>query len=323
MKVALFEKTGPVQEVIHITEAPMPEPGPAEVRIKVSFANINPSDIMFIQGMYGIHPELPSSAGFEASGSIDAAGEGVQLPVGMPVIFSNAGVWQEYVVVPAKAIIPKPEGLSMEEAAQAFVNPMTAYGLLDVAGLKEGDALLLTAGASAFSKLTMQMAIQKGIRVIATVRRDDQVEMLEKLGAALVVNTEKAKLQKEVMNFTQGKGADAAFDAVGGTLGARVLASLKAGGTMHVYGLLSLENIPLNSGLMIFKNLSVKGFWLTTYLASLDKEGRNKAFGAVFQQLSTHTVSLDVEATYPLAEVKEALAHFERPGRAGKVLLAM
>lgn len=323
MKAAIFQQTGPVQEVIQLHELPMPEPGPGEVRIRVKFANINPSDVMFIQGMYGIQPQLPSSAGFEAAGIIDAVGEGCQSKPGMEVIFSNAGVWQEYVVVSEKTLMPKPGPMSFEHACQAFVNPMTAYGLLDASGLKEGDTLLLTAGASAFSKLTLQMAVKRGIKVICTVRREDQVDMLENLGAAKVVNTEKTKLQKEIMTYTQGKGVDAVFDAVGGALGARALASLKAGGCMHVYGLLSLESIPLNSGLMIFKNLSIKGFWLTTYLAQLDKANRAKAFEEVFTQLVTGDLELDVEAVYPLEKVKEALSHFERPGRKGKVLLQM
>lgn len=323
MKAAIFEQTGPVQEVIKLQELPLPEPGPGEVRVKVKYANINPSDIMFIQGMYGIQPQLPSSAGFEASGVIDAVGEGCQSREGMEVIFSNAGVWQEYVVVSEKALMPKPAPMSFEHACQAFVNPMTAYGLLDASGLQAGDTLLLTAGASAFSKLTLQMAVKKGICVFCTVRRDDQVAMLEALGAEKVLNTEKGKLQKEIMVATAGKGVDAAFDAVGGSLGARVLASLKAGGVMHVYGLLSLESIPLNSGLMIFKNLSIKGFWLTSYLAQLDKSSRNKAFQEVFTQLVTGDLELDIEAVYPLEKVKEALSHFERPGRRGKVLLQM
>ena len=100
--------------------------------------------------------------------------------------------------------------------------------------------------ASAFGKLAIQMAHQKGIKVACTVRREDQKEMLQSIGADLVINTEKEKLQKVIAEQT-GEGVSVVFDAVGGVLGAKAIASLKSGGKMMVFGLLSLENIPLNS----------------------------------------------------------------------------
>ena len=211
--------------------------------------------------------------------------------------------------------------MSFEFACQAFVNPFTAYGMLEVSGLKSGDWLLITAGASAYGKLVIQLAAKKGINTIATVRREEQKEMLTAIGATHVVNTETEKMPKSVLALTDGKGVNAVFDAVGGTLGARALASLATGGTMHVFGLLSLENLPLNSGLMIFKNLTIKGFWLTTYLESLSKEQREKAFTEVLGGLASSDLKLDIEATYPLSKIKEALAHYEREGRTGKIIL--
>lgn len=321
MKAAIFEQTGNPTEVVNYVDVPKSEPGAGEVRVKVKAANINPSDVMFIRGMYGITPQLPSSAGFEAAGIIDAVGEGVNLPVGVEVIFSHIGVWKEYVVTKAKGIIPKPKPMSFEFACQAFVNPFTAYGMLEVSGLQSGDWLLITAGASAYGKLVIQLAAKKGIKTIATVRREEQKEMLMAIGATHVINTETEKMPKSILAVTDGKGVNAVFDAVGGTLGARALASLATGGTMHVFGLLSLENLPLNSGLMIFKNLTIKGFWLTTYLESLSKEQREKAFTEVLGGLASSDLKLDIEATYPLSQVKEALAHYEREGRTGKIIL--
>ncbi len=106
MKAVQFESLGLPKEVLKVVELPIPEPTAGEVRIKVTKANIIPADIMFIQGMYGIRPELPQVAGFEATGTIDAAGEGVDMPVGMGIIFTGTGVWAEYVCVSAKAVIP-------------------------------------------------------------------------------------------------------------------------------------------------------------------------------------------------------------------------
>ncbi|WP_194974884.1 zinc-dependent alcohol dehydrogenase family protein [Aquiflexum lacus] len=320
MKQVIFEQTGMPTEVLKLEEAPIPQPKPHEVRIKVTARNINPSDIMFVRGMYGITPKLPSSAGFEAAGVIDQSDEKNSIPVGTRVIFTAIGTWKEYICVPAQLVIPTPEGMSDEIACQAFVNPLTAYGMLETSGLLRGDWVLVTAGASAYGKLVIQMAKQKGIHVACTVRRDEQKTLLTNLGADLIINTEKDKLQKVIMEKTDG-GVNVIFDAVGGILGAKALACLKPRGKMMVFGLLSLENIPLNSGLLIFKNLKVEGFWLTTYMENLNQEQRENAFRTVFTYLLTQKVKVDIQATYPLEEFKEALEEYEKGGRNGKVIL--
>jgi NADPH:quinone reductase-like Zn-dependent oxidoreductase len=88
-----------------------------------------------------------------------------------------------------------------------------------------------------------------------------------------------------------------------------------------VFGLLSLENIPLNSGLMIFKNLKIEGFWLTSWMASLSPEESQKAIKTVVGHLLSQKVKVDIEATYPLEQFKEALAAYEKEGRGGKIIL--
>lgn len=320
MKQIIFHQTGFPNEVLKIEETTVPQPKPHEVLIKVTARNINPSDIMFIRGMYGITPRLPSSAGFEAVGIIERSDEKTTIQVGAKVVFTAIGTWKEYVCIPAAMAIPVPPQMPDEIACQAFVNPLTAYAMVESSGLQSGDWLLITAGASAFGKLAIQFAKKKGIKVACTVRQEDQKTYLLELGADLVVNTETEKLQKIIMETT-GEGVHVVFDAVGGVLGARALASLRAGGKMLVFGLLSLENIPLNSGLLIFKNLKVEGFWLTTWIESLSPEARQEAFKTVFSHLLGQSVKLDVAASYPLEQFREALEAYEKGGRNGKILL--
>jgi NADPH:quinone reductase-like Zn-dependent oxidoreductase len=320
MKQIIFRQTGLPAEVLQLEEAAMPQPKPHEVLIKVTARNINPSDIMFVRGMYGITPRLPSSAGFEAVGIVEQSDEKNTIPVGTKVVFTAIGTWKEYVCVPAAMAIPVPPQMRDEIACQAFVNPLTAYGMIESSGLQAGEWLLVTAGASAFGKLAIQFAKQKGIKIACTVRQDAQKAYLMEMGADLVVNTETEKLQKVIMEKT-GDGVHVVFDAVGGVLGARALASLRAGGKMLVFGLLSLENIPLNSGLLIFKNLKLEGFWLTTWIENLAPEARQKAFKTVFSHLLGQSVKLDVAAKYPLEQFKEALEAYEKGGRNGKILL--
>ena len=319
MKELIFERTGMPGEVLRLAESPIPTPKPHEVLIRVSARNINPADIMFIRGMYGIAPKLPSSAGFEACGVVEKEDGMGRLKVGTRVMFTALGTWREYLCLPVSLLIPVPDAMSDEVACQAFVNPMTAYGMLEKSQLKAEDWLLITAGASAFGKFAIQMAKTKGINVAATVRQDSQKEVLEALGADLVINSETEKLQQVIDEKVEG-GIHVIFDAVGGTVGAKALACLRPKGRMMVFGALALQNMPINSGLLIFKNLSIEGFWLSTWMEEMDQVERAKVFEAVFGFLTAENSKIHIEGRYKLEEFQAALEAFEKPGRNGKIL---
>jgi NADPH:quinone reductase-like Zn-dependent oxidoreductase len=321
MKIAQFEKTGKPAEVLEIVEVDMLQPGPGEVRVKVTTCNINPSDIMFVQGLYGITPQLPAVGGFEAAGVIDEVGEGVPFKAGQRVIFTGLGVWQEYVIVNAKGLIPTPDSMSDEVACQAFVNPFTAYAMLEEAKLQEGDWLMVTAGASAFGKFVIQMCKERGIKTICTVRRNAQIDLLKSLGATEVVNSEEGDVVRFVKDVTEGKGVNCAFDAVGGDLGGLVVDCLGRNGLLLVFGLMSLMPTPINAGVVIFKNLTIKGFWLTTWMTSRNMDELHKVTKTVLTLLASNQLKADIEATYSLDQIKEAVLHAEKPGKNGKVLL--
>src|SRR5690606_31523790 len=178
MKEVIFEETGKPLEVLKVKESPAPEPKPDEVQIEVKARNINPSDLMFIRGRYGIQPDLPSSAGFEAAGIVSKSDADGKIPIGTRVMFTaqgtNMGTWREYITLPAKQVFVMPEGMSFEVACQAFVNPVTAVAMVNKSELKAGDWLLITAGASAFGKFAIQVAKAKNINVACTVRHDEQ-----------------------------------------------------------------------------------------------------------------------------------------------------
>ncbi len=321
MKAAVFESTGKPSEVIEIKDLDKPTPGPGEVRVKVTTCNINPSDIMFVQGMYGITPRLPAVGGFEAAGIIDEAGEGVSYQKGQRVIFTALGVWQEYVIADAKGIIPTPDNMSDEVACQAFVNPFTAYAMLEEANLKTGEWLLITAGASAFGKFVIQLCEKRGINTICTVRRDEQVDLLKSMGATHVINSESQDMITTIKDITDGAGVNCCFDAVGGKIGATAVESLARNGTLLAFGLLSLRPTLVNTGVMIFKDLTIKGFWLSTWMTRKPMDEIMKVTKEVLTLLATNELKADVEASYKLDDIKEAVIHAEKPGKNGKVLL--
>jgi NADPH:quinone reductase-like Zn-dependent oxidoreductase len=323
MKKILFEKTGKPADILQVVETEITEPKANEVRIRVKASPINPSDVMFVQGLYGLKPVLPSGAGFEGSGIIDKVGEGINLAVGTKVSFMGTGAWAEYVCVPQQAVISLPDEISFETASQTFVNPFTAWAMLHESGLQAGDWLLLTAGGSAFAQLVIQLAVAKGIKVICTVRRNVQKEQLLALGATAVINTTEDFLPKKVKQLTEGKFATACFDATGGELGKLALQSLTDNATMWVYGLLSLEETPVHNGLMLFKNLTIKGFWLSTWIVKVAKDVRKQAAIDVIGLLASKKLEIKVDATYALQDCIKAVAHSESEGRTGKILLVM
>lgn len=321
MKAIQFDQTGKPANILKPVDLPMPEPDPLQVRVRVLASPINPSDLMFVQNRYGIRPQLPSVAGFEGMGVIDAVGEGVTLPVGTRVSFTGLGSWGEYVVVHHKAIIPVPDAMSDDIAAQLFVNPFTAYAMVQDSGVQEGGWLMLTAAGSAFGKLVIQLCAKRGIKTIGTVRRNDLNEELTKLGLTEIINTETDDMATRVREITGGQGVQCVLDAVGGQTATDAVACLGKGGTMLVYGLLSAENPSLNVGLMIFRELTIKGFWLSDWMRRVNAQVRQDIAKNVIEWLTTGEAQLPVDGKYGLDQIADAVDHADRPGRWGKILI--
>ncbi len=321
MKSILFEKTGKPADILKNTDVSMPEPGPGEVRIKVIASPINPSDIMFVQNLYGIRPQLPSGAGFEGVGVIDAVGEGVTMKTGTRVSFTGVGTWAEYAVAHHRSLIPVPDAMTDDIAAQLFVNPFTAYAMVQDANVPEGGWLMLTAAGSAFGKMVIQLCTMRGINTIGTVRRDDLNDDLKALGLTEIVNVETENLAARVKQITNGAGVACVLDAVGGQTATEALTCLAKGGTMLIYGLLSLQDPQINAGLLIFRELTVKGFWLTDWMRRVDANTRQDVAKNVIGLLASGKFQLPVEASYSLDQIAEAVEHADKTGRWGKILI--
>jgi NADPH:quinone reductase-like Zn-dependent oxidoreductase len=321
MKTIRFDHYGKPADILETIDAQMPEPEPGEARVKVIASPINPSDIMFVQNLYGIRPQLPSAAGFEGVGVVDAVGEGVQILPGTRVSFTGLGAWGEYAIVHHKSMIPVPESMTDDIAAQLFVNPFTAYAMVKNSGVKAGEWLMLTAAASAFGKLVIQFCQREGIKTIGTVRRDDLNDELRALGLTEIINTETEDMSKRVREITDKQGVSAILDAVGGNTTSKTLKCLGQGGTLYVYGLLSLQEPTIDIGLMIFKELTIKGFWLTSWMKTVDAQTRMEVAQNVITMLASGQIQLPVEATYNLDQIAQAVEHVDKPGRWGKILV--
>lgn len=319
-----FDRFGKPAEVLRVEEIPTPKPNAGEVLVKLTARSINPSDLLTIEGLYGRLPRLPATPGYEGAGVVAALGEGVTgLSVGQRVIpLGVVGTWQEYVLASPSMLIPTPETMSDSTAAQFVVNPLTAWIMVvEDLRLQPGEWLLQTAAGSALGKMVIQISRLKGFKTINVVRRPEQVEELKALGADEVICSSTEDIQKRVLEITGGTGVRTAIDAVGGAVGTATANSLAIGGIMLVYGLLSLEPIALNSGSMIFKSTTIKGFWLSDWLANANPAKRFEVMQQVLGLMAGGQIAPPVEAEYSLKDIIEAVKHAERSGRHGKIIL--
>jgi NADPH:quinone reductase-like Zn-dependent oxidoreductase len=350
MRCVRFERAGLPSDVLQIASVPVPEPSASEVLIRIHARPINPSDTMFVRGRYGIRPQPPQIAGFEAVGTVERCGSAVEPRVqaallGKRVSFTALGTWCDYACAHAATVVPLPDAISDETGCQLYVNPFTAWAMLhdcmERCGLQSGDWLLQSAGASAFGQMMIQLARLRGIRTISTVRRDDHVPHLLSLGADAVVNLEHLRTTgttlaarvREIMSENMSSSASpqnssqskpslrCALDAVAGRTGADMLEALSSGGVLYSYGALSLEDIPLNAGIMIFKGLTIRGFWLTEWMKTSSSATLKHVTTSLLELFATNKLSAPVEARYPLDEAVSAVEHAEREGRSGKIVL--
>lgn len=321
MKRVVFHQFGKPADILNIEETEKHMPGPDEVLIKVLASPINPSDIMFVQNLYGIRPQLPSSAGFEGVGIVEEAGANAKVAIGTRVSFTAIGSWGEYVITNHRTLIPVPEAMADDVAAQLFVNPFTAVAMVEESSVKAGEWLMITACASALGKMVIQICKMRGIKTIGTVRRNDLNEELKALGLDEVINTEEENLPKRVQQITNYEGVKAVLECVGGHTASEAVKCLGRGGIMLIYGVLSLQDPNINIGLMIFRELTLKGFWLTDWMKRTDVATRQRVAGEVITLLATGQVQMPIEATYLLEDIKAAVTHAEAHGRWGKILV--
>lgn len=323
MRAIRFDRFGPPGEVLRLEELPRPEPGPGQARLRLTHRPINPSDLLTVSGDYGRLPRLPATPGFEAVGRVEALGEGVSgwRAGDRAIPLSAGGTWCESVVVDAARLLPVPDAVSDATAAQFVVNPVSAWVMLEEElALRPGEWVLQTAAGSTLGRLVLQIAQLRGYRTVNLVRRPEQVEELLALGADAVFCTEAGNVVERVRELTGG-GVRGALEAVGGATGALAARCLRPGGVMLVYGMLGGEPLPLHNGEMLFRGLTVRGFWLTYWFRNTPPDRTLGTLTTLMQLMAEGHLVPPVEASYDLADFRAAVARAARPGRRGKILL--
>lgn len=255
-RVVVFDEFGG-PDVMHVVEEPAVEPAAGEVRVRIEAFAVNPLDLMMRSGALPAAVTLPRARlGVEGTGVVDALGPGVTgLETGEPVILTavpDAGVrgsYAEYTTVPADRVVARPAGLGVTEAAAIWVGYSTAYGaLVEKAGMRPGDHVLVTAASGGVGRAAMQIARQIGAVPIAVTRHTAKKDELFAAGAAAVVATDHADVVEAVRHHTGGAGADIVLDLVMGPGQQDLLKAARPGGTLVAAGFLDPRPTPFPQG---------------------------------------------------------------------------
>lgn len=323
MRALIHDTFGDPAEVLHVADVETPEPGPGEVRVRTVLASIHNHDLWTIRGTYGFKPELPARSGTEAVGVVDAVGEGVTtLQPGQRVVTGGTfGVWAEYFVAPAAALVPVPDGIDDEAAAQLISMPFSALSLLEYLDVAPGQWIAQNAANGAVGRLVAQFAAARGVHVLGLVRRAEGIAELAAAGISGVVATDDDAWRDRVIEITGGAPIVAGVDSVGGSASDDVLSLLADDGTLVVFGAMASPTMSLSSGSVIFRQVTVKGFWGSKVSRAMDASARAALIGEVIRGVADGSVTLPVAAVHSFDEASLAVrANFE-PGRVGKLLL--
>jgi NADPH:quinone reductase-like Zn-dependent oxidoreductase len=325
--VRFHEVGGP--EVLKIEQVDVPPPGKGEVQIAVKALGLNRAEAMFRRGQYVEQPRLPARNGYEAAGSVAAVGGGVQgFKVGgavstIPAFSLNQyGVYGDLVNVPAHAIAHHPASLSWEQAASIWMQYMTAYGaLIEIAGLKAGEAVLIPAASSSVGLAAIQIANRVGATPIALTRGGSKRKALLDAGAAHVIASDEQDLVKEVLGITGGKGARVVFDPVGGPTVAKLVKAMTPRGILFIYGALSPEPTPVPVLEVLANSLTIRGYILTEVTTDPARMEQGKRF--VNEGLADGSLKPIIARTFPFEQIVESHRYLESNQQIGKIVVTV
>jgi trans-2-enoyl-CoA reductase len=324
-KAVQFSRTGNPPDVVELVDMETAPVGPGDVLIDVEAASINPSHLLTLSGGYGIQPELPAVPGAEGIGKIVEVGSDVTnvKPGDRVMIPPYTGSWRQQAVVPADRItVTFPPDGDPKQMAMIMANPPTAWLLLKtVVDLQPGDWVIQNAANSAVGQYTMQLAKIYGFKTVNVVRRDGLAPIIAGAGGD-VCAVDGPDLGARVKAATGGADIKLGIDAVAGDATQHLADCLADNAVIANYGLLSGEPCQLSPNDIIFRNISLKGVWLSMWLKGRGSTPESRA--AVYDELRAHIIEgrmhAEIEATYPLAQIKDAVTHAMRQ-RAGKVVI--
>ncbi len=311
-------------EALVVAELPDPTPGPGEVVIDVTATAVNRADVMQRQGHYPPPPGASDVLGLECSGVVSAVGpdvEGWAVDDEVCALLAGGG-YAEKVLVPAGQVMPLPAGVEVLTAGALPEVACTVWSnVFMIAGLQQGETLLVHGGGGGIGTFAIQLAHALGAFVITTAGSQEKLDVCRSLGADVTVNYRERDFVEEVRTATDGQGADVILDNMGASYLSRNLDALAPEGRLVVIGLMGGTKGELDLGALLRKRAAV----LATSLRGRPPAAKAAICASVVEHVwplvSDGSVRTLVHTTLPLEEVAEAHRIMEASDHIGKIVL--
>ncbi|HEY0613397.1 MAG TPA: quinone oxidoreductase [Candidatus Elarobacter sp.] len=322
MKAIRVDRTGG-PEVLQLAEVPPPAPGPGEALVRQATCGINYIDVYFRTGLY--KRDLPFVVGREGAGVVEAVGAGVtEVQAGDRVAYAQTphlGGYAEYNAVPARELVPVPDGVDDDDACAVMLQGMTAHYLVnDTFRLEPGHVALVHAAAGGVGSTLVQLAKARGATVIATVGTEAKAELARAFGADHVIVYAKEDFAEATRRIAGDHGVDVAYDSVGKDTWERSLALLRPRGTLALYGASSGPVPPIDP-----QKLSAAGSVFFTRPTLVDyirtRDELLHRTNELFAMIANGELDVRIGARYPLADAAQAHRDLESRKTTGKLLL--
>jgi trans-2-enoyl-CoA reductase len=320
----VIHEFGSPADAVRVGSVELPELTPKGARVRLLASPINPADLNVLEGKYPTRTEVGGVPGMEGVGVVEEVGAEVQRvhPGDRVILPHGLGAWREAAMVAEadETLRVVPAGVPVELAAMMRVNPATAFRMLrDFAPLSPGDFVIQNAANSAVGRLAIQIARASGWRTINLVRRPEVMDELRALGGdAVLLDTDDVKGQ--IAAATGGAPVRLALNAVGGESALRVANALAQGGTHVTYGAMGRQPLKIPNGLLIFKDLRWRGFWISHWYREASPGAEEEMFAQLFAWAKEGRLQTPVERIYPLSDAVEAVRHAAQSQRSGKIL---
>jgi NADPH2:quinone reductase len=324
MKALLCKEFGPPDRLV-VEEVADLVPGPREAVIRVHAAGVNFPDALIIQDKYQFKPSLPFAPGGECTGVIDAVGSEVRhlRPGARVMAFTTYGAFAEQVKCDARTLVPMPPELDFVTGAAFVLTYATSYhALVDRAGLKSGETLLVLGASGGVGLAAIEIGKAIGARVIAAASTSAKLAVCKDHGADELIDYTADDLRARVKQLTDGKGVDVVYDPVGGAYTEAALRSCAWRGRLLVVGFAAGEIPKIPANLTLLKGSSVIGVFWGDYAKR--EPGRLVAdLMALFGWLREGKLRPHIAGVYPLERGGEAIAALLNRAVSGKLVITM
>jgi len=323
MQAVQLEKPGG-KLILH--EVPVPHPGAGQVLIRMAAAPINPSDLNALMGgSYAGERTYPFTPGLQGGGRVVEAGSGLMARllngrrVACAAQIPGEGTWAEYMVTSAQSCIPLNRNVSLEQAAMAVTNPLTALAIFDIAKRGRHRGMVSTAAASALGGMLLRIGKRRNIPIIHVVRRQEQVDSIRSRGGEYVLNSSDADFEQQLQTMAQKLQATLLLDAIGGAMTRSLAEAAPFGSTILMYSRLSLEDSVIDGRTALVKHLHFDGWFLPNWIREKNLVQILLLSQQVQALLGTDLQS-PVRQRLPLSAAQQGLEMYTGDLGAGKIL---